>query len=360
MNRTATALALFAIVFAGTLCADRITYLKRAGGKSTVETVDKATVTGWNAKAVSYKTDDGKTGTVDTASVISMTRIGGSMSPELAEAIELAASDPAAALGALSELASKGNDLDKEEASYRKAEINAAEARTSNKMSFFNAAIADLSAYTNKYKAGYFSRDAYTTLADFQRRLKKPADARATLKGMIGADPSLSRLGNQKLGELECSQGDWAAALSALKAAESASGDDKNAKYMALAWQGLATLKKGDAAAARTMLETVTNDEAFQDEGSEDEAALAVAYPALGDAYFAAGNFQKAYDAFVLAGYYVWWNGGEEEGRCLAMAYRCAKKLTGTDDKWKARAEKLKTALAIGYPKELQNAEKEG
>lgn len=352
------AIALVAALFAGALCADRITYLKRSGGKSTVESVD-GTVTGWNAKAVSYRTDDNKTGTVDSASVISIAREGGSMSAELANAIKLSGNDPQAATEALTQLASRGNDLDKEEAMFRKADLWGAEARASNKASVYNTAIAELNAYVGKYKAGFFARDAYVQLANCQRTMKKPADARATLKSMINADPALARLGNQKLGELECKEGDWNAALSALKAAENGSGDDKNAKYLALAWQGLATLKKGDAAAARAILETVTNDENFQDDGNEDEAALAVAFPALGDAYFAAGNFQKGYDAYILAGYYVWWTVGENEGYVLAQAYLCAKKLQGTDEKWKARAEKLRTALAVGYPRELQRVDKE-
>jgi tetratricopeptide (TPR) repeat protein len=269
------------------------------------------------------------------------------------------AEDPQAAVNALTELASKGNDLDKEEALFRKADLYAGEARLSSKASAYNAAIAELTGYTNKYKAGFFAREAYIALSGFQRAMKKPADARATLRSMISADSSLARIGNQKLGELECNVGDWAAALAALKAAENAAGDDKTAKYTALAWQGMATLKKGDAAAARSILETVTNDENFQEDGSDDEAALAVAYPALGDSYYAAGNFQKAYDAYVLAGYYVWWNGGENEGYCLAQGYLCAKKLQGTDEKWKARADKLKTALAVGFPKDLQRVEKE-
>lgn len=359
MTRYAAVLALVATLFAGALCADRITYLKRAGGKTTIESLDGVTVTAWNARSVNYRTADNKTGTVNTADVISMSRSGGSMSKDLEAAIANMASDPGAAEKSLQELSGKGNDLDKEEALYRKAELWASEARATGKTSAMTQAITDLGVYTGRYKSGYFAREAYTTAADFQRRLKRPADARTTLRAMINADASLQRLGNQKLGELECSVGDYKAALPVFKAAESASGDDKNAKYLALAWQGLATLKNGDAAAARSILETVTNDESFQDDGSDDELALAVAYPALGDAYFAAGNFQKGYDAYILAGYYVWWTGAENEGYVLAQAYLCAKKLQGTDEKWKARAEKLRTALAVGYPRELQRVDKE-
>ncbi|MBX3473623.1 MAG: hypothetical protein KF754_04510 [Planctomycetes bacterium] len=359
MIRHALTLLLVASTFACAASADMISYLRRAGGKVTIESVDNVTVTAWNARQVSYRTADNKTGTVTSADVISLVRAGGSMSRELEAAIAEMANDPQAAEKALQDLTNKGNDLDKEEALFRKAELWAGEARTSGKTSAYTQAITDFGTYTNRFKAGYFARDAYTSMADFQRKLKRVADARTTLRAMINADAALQRLGNQKLGELEASQGDWKAALTAFKAAEGGSGDDKNARYLALAWQGVATLKNGDAAAARTILETVTNDETFQDEGNEDELALAVAYPALGDAYYAAGNFTKAYDAYVLAGYYIWWSGLENEGYVLAQAYLCAKKLQGTDEKWKARTEKLRTALAVSYPRDLQRADSE-
>ncbi|MBE7492861.1 MAG: hypothetical protein HS108_14055 [Planctomycetes bacterium] len=358
MRHTAV-VAMLALVLAGSLAADRIQYLKRAGGKTTVETVDEVNITAWNAKAVTYQTADRKTGSIDTSTVLSLTR-STTMSRDLASALGSLSTDPESAVKALNEIASRGNDLDKEEALFRKADYFGTEARTTNRAPAYAQAVSEYSAYVNRYKAGFFAREAYTALSAAQQWQKKPADARATLRNMISADPVLQRLGNQKLGELEVRNGDWNAALTALKAAENASGDDKVAKYTAMAWQGLALLRKGDAAAARAILETVTNDETFQDDGNDDEAALAVAYPALGEAYFAAGNFQKAYDAYILAGYYVWWNQGDNEGKCLAQAYICAKKLSGTDEKWKKRAEKLKAALAIGFPKELADAEKEG
>lgn len=355
MNRYAAALALFATLFAGALCADRISYWKGAGAKRTVDTLDGVTVTGWNAKAVAYKTADNKTGSVDTVAVISLDRKGGSMSKDLETAINLIAEDAGSAADQLGQLAGKGNDLDKEEAMYRRAGIYGTEARASNKANAVAAAINEYNAYVNRYKAGFFAREAYTTLVSFQRRAKKDADARAVLKGMINADPSLQRLGNQKLGELEAAVGDWKAAISAFKSAEGGSGDDKNAKYLAIAWQGFATLKGGDAAAARPLLESVTGDDSFQDDTSlDDEAALAVAYPALGDVYWDGGNYQKAYDNYVMGAYYVWWNAGDNEGYCLGQACACARKLQGTDAKWKDRAEKLKTALAVGFPRELQ------
>ncbi len=358
MNRFAAALALVATVFAGALCADRISYWKGAGAKRVVDSLDGVTVTSWNAKSVAYKTADNKTGNVDTASVLSLDRKGGSMSKDLEAAINMIAEDAGAAADQLGQLATKGSDLDKEEAQYRRAGIYANEARASNKLNVVTAAISELGAYVNKYKAGFYARDAYTSMVTFQRRAKKEADARATLKTMINADPSLQRLGNQKLGELEAAVGDWKAALSAFKSAEGGAGDDKNAKYLAVAWQGFATLKGGDAAAARPLLESVTGDDSFQDDTSlDDEAALAVAFPALGDVYWEGGNYQKAYDNYVMGAYYVWWNAGENEGYCLGQAYLCAKKLQGTDAKWKERVEKLKTALAVGFPRELQRVE---
>ena len=56
---------------------------------------------------------------------------------------------------------------------------------------------------------------------------------------------------------------------------------------------------------------------------------------------------------------YAWWSAGSQEGRCLGQAYVCAKKLEGTDDKWKTRKDKLRTALALGFPRILQDVEKD-
>lgn len=353
------ALVAFAAVgFAGGLFADVIVFWKGSGSSRQSDAARDVSVTAWNAKSVSYKAGD-KTGSVAVADLISLDRSGGTKSQDLADALDLLGSDPAAGMDALAGIVAKGNELDKEEAQYLRAQtcFNAA-ADQSNMLA---QAIAEHDAYVKKYKAGYFARDMYTQLADLQYRARKDADARATLKAMAGADPVLARLGHQKLGELECRAGQWKAAIPAFKSANSAAGDDKTGKYVAMAWEGMATMKAGDAAAAKTLLELVTSDEGFDDESTtEDEAALAVAYPALGDAHFASGNFQKAYDSFVLAGYYQWWNGGNQEGYCLAQAYLCAKKLESTDEKWKQRADKLQQILAAGYPRELQRVSQAG
>jgi hypothetical protein len=295
---------------------------------------------------------------VETANVITVSRAdtGGSMGAELQAALETAGRNIAAAKEALLAAATKGSELDREEAMFRRAELFETEARSGGGRA---EAIRVFQDYITRYKAGFFARDAYTTLAEFQVAAGKTADARATLKSMIGADSSLVRLGNQKLGELEAGTKDWKAALAALKAAEGAANGNRNARYLAMAWQGAVLQRSGDNNAAKDMLEKVTGDDSFEDETSEeDETALAVAWPALAEALNASGSLEKAYNAYVLGAYYVWWNQGTDEGYFLRQACICAKKLQSGDEKWKARYDKLRATLASGYPKELAEVDK--
>jgi hypothetical protein len=349
---------LVASTFSGALLADRVTYWKVSGDKRTAESLDEVAVTAWNAKEVTCKPATGAVTKLETAQIISINRAdtGGSMGAELKDALDTAGRNAAAAKDALLAASSKGSEIDREEALFRRAELYEADARSGSGRA---DAIRELQAYVSRYKAGFFARDAYTTLAEFQAAGGKVADARATLKAMIGADTALARLGNQKLGELEADAKDWKAALAAFKSAESAANGDRNARYLAMAWQGAVLQKSGDNNGAKDILEKVTGDDAFEDETSEeDESALGVAWPALAEALNAGGSLEKAYNAYVLGAYYVWWNQGTSEGYCLRQACICAKKLQSGDEKWKSRYEKLRSTLASGYPKELAEVDK--
>lgn len=349
---------LVASTFSGALLADRVTYWKASGDKRTAESLDEVTVTAWSAREVSCKPATGAVVKIETASIITVSRAdtGGSMGAELMAALETAGRNVAAAKEALLAASGKGSELDREEALFRRAELYETEARSGGGRA---DAMREFQAYITRYKAGFFARDAYTTLAEFQVAAGKTADARTTLKSMIGADSSLLRLGNQKLGELEADAKDWKAALTAFKAAEGASNGNRNARYLAMAWQGAVLQKSGDNNAAKDLLEKVTGDDAFEDETSEeDESALGVAWPALAEALYASGSLEKAYNAYVQGAYYVWWNQGTNEGACLRQACICAKKLQSGDEKWKARYEKLRATLASGYPKEIAEVDK--
>lgn len=352
--RLVFALLVTASLFSGALSADRITYWKSSGGKRAAETAEKVVVQGWNAREVTYRTADGKSVKVDTASVIAVMRTvgeGGSMGKELQDAMELGGKDATAAREALAAVASKGAGLDKEEALFRRAESFGGGSTAE--------AIREYQAYTSAYKGGFFARDAWTTLADLQVDAGKAADARATLRAMIAADTALAQMGNQKLGELEVRARDLKAALAAFKAAEATAGDDRNAKYLAMACQGDVMQRSGDNNGAKDLLEKVTGDESFEDETSNsDERALGAAWPALAQVYYETGNFEKAYSAFVVGAYYVWWNQGSSEGFCLRQACICAKKLQSSDEKWKSRYDKLYATLTMGYPKEVQEVDK--
>jgi tetratricopeptide (TPR) repeat protein len=342
------------VLLAGALHADKVNYIVGVGDKAQVKFEDKATVTSWNAAGVKFKVGDGKEVSVNYADIISIDRRGGTMSPELADALDFAGADPVAAAEELAAIAASGSDLDKQEAAIYRAQILDSESAADS--SLVADAIAAYKAYVSSWKAGYFAREAYRGLA----ALQKVSDARATLGLMISADKALEREGNQLLGQLEASAAKWTEAISAFKKAQTAAGTDINNKYLAMAWEGWMTLKSGNSAGAKTLLETVTNDPNFDDPNTTiDENALGIAYPALGDLQYEAGAHQKAYDAYIKGAYYAWWTGGDLEGHCLGYAYMCAKKLEGTDTKWTARKDKLRTALALGFPRVLTEVEKE-
>lgn len=358
VNRVAV--ALLALLFAGALCADSIFYYRGSGAERKVDPLNDVTVTGWNAKSVEYRNAEGGTGSVPTADVVSLHRTQPGMSRELARAIELAGNDPEAGKAELTKLTTTGSAIDREEAAYWRARTSAGQAVANG--AALERAIGDLQAYLTAYRAGYFSREVYAMLAEHQLRANKTADARATYGRMIAADPTLASRGNQLLGELEAANSRWDEALAAFKTGKQAASRDrnKNAEYLAQAWEGWVTLKKGDDAAGRTLLEAIVNDEAYDDPlTDEDDVIYSVAYPALADAYFKASSFERAYDAYLKGAYYVWWTQGTREGYCLGQAFLCARELESSDPKWRERRNKLRTALAMGFPKELQRVEKE-
>jgi tetratricopeptide (TPR) repeat protein len=347
------------VLLAGSLCADTIVYYKSGPRGREMQSLSEATVTGWSASKVDYKDKDGKAGSLVSRDVLSIQR----SSKDLSKAVELLASKRDDAMAMLRALATGGSALDKEEATYWTARTLAGEANGNARA--INDAISAAQTYVKNYKSGFFAREMYRTVADLQARSRSANGARSTLKAMIGADAALAREGNQLLGQLEYEQGKIPEAIGAFQTAKSLAlrERDKNGEYLAQAWEGLATVKKGDANAARAMLESVTGDESFEDNSSgDDEMALAIAYPALGDAYVALGNHQKAYDAFISGAYYAWWtqDSRAQEGYSLGEAYKCAKKLEGVDEKWKARKKKLHTALALGFPLVLQKVDKDG
>jgi hypothetical protein len=352
--RLTVAVMLTGTLLASALHADKVNYVVGTGDKAQVKFEDKATITSWNAASVKFKGADGKEISVSYADIISIDRRGGTMSPELADTLDNAGADPIAAAEELAAIAAEGNDLDKQEASIYRAQILDSESAADSSLA--TEAIAAYNAYINGWKAGYFAREAYRGLA----ALQKVGEARTTLNKMINADKALEREGNQLLGQLEASAAKWNDAISAFKKAQTAAGTDINNKYLAMAWEGWMTLKGGNSAGAKTLLETVVNDPNFDDPNTTiDENALGVAYPALGDLQYEAGAYQKAYDAYIRGAYYAWWTGGDLEGHCLGYAFLCAKNLEGTDAKWTARKDKLRTALALGFPKVLTEVEKE-
>ncbi|MCB9932764.1 MAG: hypothetical protein H6841_05000 [Planctomycetes bacterium] len=350
------ALALTGLLLGGALQADRVTYISGSGTKTEVKLDDNVTVTGWTAAKVEYENAEKKKSSVAYKDIIAVDRQGGTMGAELAGALELVGSDPRAAIAGLAAVATSGSALDKEEAAYLRAQL--LDSESAGDRSLAAEAVKAYDAYIKSYKAGFFAREAYRGLANLQ----KPDAARTTLKNMVRADSSLERLGNQLLGELEAGAAKWADAISAFKAAQTAARNEKdlNAEFLAIAWEGLATLRNGNAAGAKTLLESVTEDSRLDDPNTNtDEVALSVAFRALGDAHFEGDNFQKGYDAYIKGAYYAWWTAGSTEGHCLGRAYVCAKKLEGTDAKWKKRRDKLRTALALGFPRVLSEVEKE-
>lgn len=353
----ALAVMLCGTLLAGALHADRITFINRAASKVSIDNLGDVTVTGWNAKEVSYTTADKKTGTVARRLIVSLTRETSS-SAALTEAASLIGANPEEAAKQLASLTGTGSALDKEEAQYLLAMLWVKE--MAGDAALGTNASRELAKYLQTYKAGYFAAQVYQEQAYMQRASKKNDDARRTYQAMIAADTSLARQGNQWLGELEAELGRWKEAIAAFAGAKTAAtrDGDKNGEYLAMAWDGWCQLMNNNAAGARTTLEAVTGDDKFDDPASgDDEVALSVAYPALGDAYFEGGNFQKAYDAYIKGAYYAWWTSGNREGHCLGQAFLCAKKLESTDEKWKKRRESLRTVLAMGYPRELQRVE---
>jgi tetratricopeptide (TPR) repeat protein len=355
--RIALSLMLFATLVAGSLHADRITYLSGTGAAAKLEVADRATITAWSAAKVDFETDAKQRVSVKYSEIISLDRTGGTMSKEFSAALDMIGSDQTAAIAELAKLSEAGNALDREEALYIRAQL--LEADSIARPAARATAISAYQTYVQRHKAGYFARDVYTRLA----RLQNENDGRATLRALAGADASLRRFGNQKLGEHEAYFGKFPAAITAFQAAASAAKDDRdrNNEVLAQAWEAWCQIKNGNAANATTTLVAITSDDKFDDaNSSDDEIALAIAFNALGDAYFASGNFEKGYDAYVKGAYYAWWIGGTTEGQCIARAYVCAKKLDGTDPKWRKRRDKLRTALVVGFPARLlQEADKE-
>jgi len=358
--RLSVAMMTIGLLLAGTLYADRISYIQGSGAKAEMKMDEGITITGWSASKVDYKTGDGKATSVKYADILSLDRHYGTMGAPLSDAMDLIASDPGAAVDALAEIASNGNALDREEAAFLRANILDSESFADKGL--LSQATKAYEDYVKSYKSGYFAREAYRGLSNSQLRANNVSGARATLKNMVKADNVLEREGNQLLGELEAGEAKWSEAISAFKSAQSAAAGekDKNHEYLAKAWEGWCTLKSGNAAAAKTLLEAVTEDDGFDDPNSTvDESALSVAFPALGDCYFESDNYQKAYDAYVKGAYYAWWSAGTREGYCLGQAYLCAKKNEGTGDKWKKRTAKLRTALALGFPRVLAEVDKQ-
>ncbi|MCA8911618.1 MAG: hypothetical protein KDB82_07925 [Planctomycetes bacterium] len=354
-NRLFVAMSFMAVLMAGALHADKIAYISKAE----VKHEDSVTITDWSASKVTFKKGDA-TVSVDYKDVISLDRHYGTMSGALSDALELVGSDPQGAIDALEQVAQSGESLDKEEASIIRAQLLDNESAADSRVA--PAAIKAYSTYLSNWKSGYFAREAYRGLAALQENGNQDGAARTTLKNMIKADSSMQREGNQLLGEFEARKAKWSDAITAFKNAQSAAKTDRdpNNEALAKAWEGWMTLKAGNAAGAKTLLESVTTDDKLDDsDTTTDEVALSIAFPALGDAHMDAGNYQKAYDAYVKGAYYAWWSAGSQEGRCLGQAYVCAKKLEGTDDKWKTRKDKLRTALALGFPRILQDVEKD-
>lgn len=353
-TRLSVALMMVGMLLAGALYADSVSYISGSGARAEVKFAQNVTITNWDCSKVEFKEGD-KTVSVAYKDVISVDRMYGSMGKDLESALGQIGADPGKAIDMLKAVAAGGNKLDQEEATYIRGQLLENEAAATGRT---GPAIDAYKEYVKNWKDGYFARDVYTRLSNMQGE----NDARNTLNGMIRANKALELLGNQLLGQLEARAGKYPAAIKAFQNAQNAARADKNknGEALAKAWEGMCTVVDGNAAGGKTILEAVTEDESLDDPDSgQDEAALAVAFPALGDAHYASDAFQKAYDAYIKGAYYAWWTGGDREGHCLGRAYLCAKKLEGTGEKWKKRKEKLRTALALGFPKVLADVERE-
>ncbi len=312
-------------------------------------------ITAWSWSKVDY-TDAGKAKSVARKDVVSITRSTdpGSMSSALASAIASLASAPEDALSQLDTESKSGTPLNKEEAKFRLASYFAANANSRNA----KAAADKLREYITAYKDGYFLGDAYTLMGRMNILGNDAAGARATYKEMVRLGSPYDAKAHLARGELEMNVRPpvYEDALSAFRDASKAAGADKPLKAKADAYVGwaLVALKKFDD--AKAIAEPITKDESLDDPNStDDEAALAVAYRVVGDCFIdGAQAYEKGYDAHMLAAYYAWWVGGTTEGHSLAQAYFAAMKLASTDDKFKQRSEKLRSALESGYPAEFK------
>jgi hypothetical protein len=272
----------------------------------------------------------------------------------LSNAINNLANDPQAAIEELDAESKSGTPLNKEEAKFRIASYFASNANSKNA----KVAADRLREYISAYKDGYFLNEAYTLLGRMQL-MSNPRDldgARTTYKEMVRLGSPYDAKANQSRGELELHYGSPDAALAAFRDASKAAGADKGLRAKADAYAGwaLALQKKYDE--AKALAEPITKDESLDDANSvDDEAALAIAYRVLGDCLIEGSQaWEKGYDAHMLAAYYAWWIGGTTEGYSLAQAYYAAMKLQSTDEKFKERAEKLRSAIESGYPAEYK------
>lgn len=358
--RFAVALSCLLALCAAGLYADRVMYIT-SGAEPSVVTARDATVTSWSASELRFRNAEGGSVTVDHRRVVSVDRTGGTMSDALGRAMSQMGTDPEGALATLQDVSRNAEGLDKEEATYRIAKLydEAAAADESATARAVNA----YDSYLDTYPDGYFAREAYRRLADFRLRAEQVDAARRTFRDMAGADASMRREANQWLGELEAGLGNWKPAINAFKSAKNAAGTDKIGQYLARAWEGLCTLKDGDADGAEALLQPIVDDDNFDDPISgDDEIVLAVAHRSLGDLHKAREDWSDAYDAYVKGAYYSWWTQGSNEGYCLAEAYVCAGRLESLEDDssevdWGDRRSKLRTALAVGYPRELRRVD---
>lgn len=338
-------------LLAPALLADSIGYL----AAKEIKWDNNVEITAWSWTKVDY-TDAGKAKTVARKDVVSITRSSdpGSMSAALSNAINNLASDPIAAKEQLEAESKSGTPLNKEEAKFRLASFDASNANSRNA----KVAAERLREYITAYKDGYFLNEAYTLLGRMQILGNDAVGARATYKEMTRLGSPYDAKAHQARGELELmvKPPNYDEALSAFRDASKAAGPDKSMKAKADAYAGwaLAGLKKYED--AKALAEPITKDDSLEDANSvDDEAALAIAYRVLGDCLLEGSQaWEKGYDAHMLAAYYAWWVGGTTEGYSLAQAYFAAMKLQSTDEKFKERAEKLRSALESGYPAEFK------
>jgi tetratricopeptide (TPR) repeat protein len=351
-----TLLAICCTLLASSAFADRIAYLRGTGAERAPQIVDEVTITAWNAATVTYRNKENRQFSVSARDVISIDRRGGSMSRDMAQAMDAMGRDAQAARAALRRVAEQGNALDKEQAQWLLAQLALEDAQADPARR--PAAIAAVQGYTRAYAGGYFARDAWRSLSDLQRAARQVDAARETLRAMGQASAALVREAHQLTGELEASQGRWEPAIAAFRAAEQAAAGDRNAEYLARAWRAWSLKENKQGNEARALVDQITGDESFEDpESLEDELALAIAFPVLGDLLYEAGSVERAYDAYIKGAYYAWWSGASREGYCLGRAFLCARNLEATGEVWRGRREALHRALQQGFPRELRAIE---